>query len=319
MYRGKNVAVVVPAYNEQARIAHVVRTVPDWVDFVIVVDDASRDETALRARAEDRAGLVVLRHHRNRGVGRAIFTGYEQAHRMGADLAVVMAGDGQMDPADLPGLIETLLDGADYVKGNRFADPSVWRVMPRERILGNLVLSLVTKVTSGYRDSFDSQCGYTAIALPLLDRLDTSRIYGGYSYCNDLLCHLHRVGARVRDVRVRPIYDGAESGIRFRTLLHPIAGVLLTGLVGRVFEERGGRLGALLADTVVENWKRDRGTGVSVMEGPMVEAPAEAPEAREAFETESAEAPLPPSLGLPPLSVDSSDVHEGTDSLPAWG
>lgn len=226
MYRGLRVAVVIPAFNEGGKIAHTVATVPALADDIIVVDDASNDETALRA-SSPRA--TVITHAYNGGVGRAIATGYREALARGADVAVVMAGDGQMDPDDMPALLDPVADGtADYVKGNRFKHPEIWRAMPPSRIVGNALLSAATRVTSGYRHLFDSQCGYTAIARTALEQLDLAELWGRYGYPNDLLSRLAINRARVVDVCVRPIYgERWKSGINFGTVVHPIPWVLL--------------------------------------------------------------------------------------------
>ncbi len=134
MYRQLRIAVVIPAFNEAQAIGAAVATVPDFVDDVIVIDDASSDDTSARAEAVGDGRAEVIRHDENRGVGAAIVTGYRRALARGADVAVVMAGDGQMDPADLPTLLAPIAAGtADYVKGNRFLHPAVWREMPTAR------------------------------------------------------------------------------------------------------------------------------------------------------------------------------------------
>jgi glycosyltransferase involved in cell wall biosynthesis len=213
--------------------------VPRYVDHVIVVDDASHDGTAHRAAAQRCGRTEIIRHAANRGVGGAIVSGYRRALALGAHATAVMAGDGQMDPADLPALLDPIADGhAEYVKGNRFAHPDVWRAMPPARIAGNLALSVVTRMTSGYRDLFDSQCGYTAIAKGALARLDLDRVFPRYGYPNDLLARLHAVGARVVDVPVRPVYGPRwKSGIRVHTVVYPIAFVLLRSWLERVGAE----------------------------------------------------------------------------------
>src|SRR5687767_14615660 len=130
MYKGRRVAVVVPAFNEAAKIARTIRSIPGFVDHIFVVDDASVDGTGRLAQRTQRRGLEVVRHERNRGVGAAIATGYARAHEAGADVTAVMAGDSQMDPADLASLIGAGVRGrADYAKGNRFAWPGVAREM----------------------------------------------------------------------------------------------------------------------------------------------------------------------------------------------
>jgi len=228
MFRDLRIAVVIPAYNEADKIAATVRAVPTFIDDIFVIDDASSDETSARAKACDR-DVTVIRHDENRGVGGAIATGYRLALAAGADIAVVMAGDGQMDPEDLPSLLVPIADGnADYVKGNRFKHPEIWTAMPKTRIVGNIVLSAATRVTSGYTHVFDSQCGYTAIHRRALASIDLDVLWARYGYPNDLLSRLYVAGVRVVDVPVRPIYgDHWRSGINLSTALHPLPWVLL--------------------------------------------------------------------------------------------
>ena len=244
MFRQLHVAVAIPAFNEERAIAAAIASVPAFVDHVVVVDDASTDGTAARARDAGAArGATVIRHDTNRGVGAAIVTGYRAALAAGADVVAVMAGDGQMDPADLPALLDPIADGAaDYVKGNRFAHPDVWTAMPPVRIVGNLVLSAATRVTSGYRHVFDSQCGYTAIAAHAIEAIDLDGLFPRYGYPNDLLSRLHVAGMRVADVPVRPIYGPHwKSGINLGTAIHPISWVLLRSWGNRLASEARAR------------------------------------------------------------------------------
>ena len=240
MFRDSRVAVVIPAFNEELNVARTVRDVPAFVDHVLVVDDASHDATFLEASRLRRRGLEVLRHPRNRGVGAAIATGYRRALELGVDVAVVMAGDGQMDPRDLPALLQPVVEGeADYVKGNRFAHPDVWRVMPAARIAGNVALSLVTKLTSGYWELFDSQCGYTVASRRALAVIDAAGLFPRYGYPNDLLARLHAARLRVRDVPVRAIYGANwRSGIRLSTVVYPMSFVLLRSWMRRLAARR---------------------------------------------------------------------------------
>ena len=234
MFRDLRVAVVVPAFNEGSKIAATVASIPDFIDEVYVVDDASTDDTseaAVAAFPTETGGRIfeVVRHPENRGVGAAIASGYRRVLAGDADVAVVMAGDGQMDPQDLPALLGPIVDGtADYVKGNRFKHPDVWTAMPASRIVGNMLLSAATRVTSGYHHVFDSQCGYTAIHRRALGAIDLDVLWARYGYPNDLLSRLYVAGVRVVDVCVRPIYgDHWRSGIHLGTVLHPIPWVLL--------------------------------------------------------------------------------------------
>ncbi|MCA1663245.1 MAG: glycosyltransferase family 2 protein, partial [Myxococcales bacterium] len=240
MFREQRVAVVIPAFNEELNVARTVRDVPAWVDHVLVVDDASHDRTFLEASRTRRRGLEVLQHPRNRGVGAAIATGYRRALALGVDAAVVMAGDGQMDPADLPALLAPVVDGdADYVKGNRFARGDVWRVMPSTRLVGNIALSLATKLTSGYWHVFDSQCGYTVASRRALAVIDAAGLFPRYGYPNDLLARLHAAKLRVVDIPVRAIYGAHwRSGIRLSTVLYPMSFVLVRSWMRRLVAKR---------------------------------------------------------------------------------
>mgnify|MGYP000672158360 CR=1 FL=1 len=239
MVEGKRVAVVVPAFQEEALVAETVRGIPDFVDRVIVVDDGSTDATAERARAVGDPRVEVLVRERNGGVGAAIVTGYERARDEGIDVTCVMAADNQMDPAELIALVEPVARGeVEYAKANRLFSGEAWRLIPRARYLGNAALSLLTKIASGYWHVADSQAGYTAISLEALRRLDLGRIYRRYGFPNDLLVHLNVIDARVRDVASRPIYGvGEQSGIRIRRVVPRISWLLFKGFWWRLKEK----------------------------------------------------------------------------------
>jgi len=228
MLEGKRVAVVVPAYDEERLVAETLRGIPDFVDRVYVVDDASRDGTAEQARSVGDSRVELIRHERNLGVGAAIATGYRRALEEGIDVSCVMAADNQMDPSEVRGLVEPVARGeVEYAKANRLFSGEAWTVIPRTRYLGNAVLSLLTKIASGYWHVADSQAGYAAISLGALRRLDLDRLYPRYGFPNDLLVHLNVQNARVRDVPSRPVYDvGERSGIRLRSVVPRISWLL---------------------------------------------------------------------------------------------
>jgi glycosyltransferase involved in cell wall biosynthesis len=227
-----------------------VRSVPGFVDHVIVVDDASADGTGRIARRSQRRGLEVLAHECNRGVGAAIATGYACALAGGADVTAVMAGDSQMDPADLAALVDAVVTGkADYAKGNRFAWPGVYRIMPPQRVAGNVVLSYLTRLASGYGHVFDSQCGYTAANRRALHAILGGPMFARYGYPNDLLIRLAAAGARTQDVPVRPVYGPDwRSGIRLGRVLGPLTTLLCRAMLARVLRGLARRLGR--SDTV---------------------------------------------------------------------
>jgi glycosyltransferase involved in cell wall biosynthesis len=239
MLDGKRVAVVVPAYDEEKLIGTTLRGIPEFVDRVLVVDDASDDGTAEQARAVKDLRVEVVTHDRNQGVGSAILTGYRRALEEGVDVTCVMAGDNQMDPADLKAIAGPVARGeVEYAKANRLFTGRAWELIPRTRYLGNAVLSLLTKIASGYWHVADSQSGYTAISRDTLELLDLDRIYPRYGFPNDMLVHLNVLNARVRDVPSRPVYGvGEDSGIRLRRVVPSISWLLLKAFFWRMREK----------------------------------------------------------------------------------
>jgi len=153
MYNNHSIGIVVPAYNEETQIERTVRTMPDYVDKIIVVDDRSKDRTAdiVEGLAIEDDRVILIRHEKNGGVGKAIGTGYIWCRENDIDIAVVMAGDGQMDPDDMPALLDPVVDNkADYTKGNRLITGEAWKKIPKIRYLGNSALTFMTKIASGY-------------------------------------------------------------------------------------------------------------------------------------------------------------------------
>jgi glycosyltransferase involved in cell wall biosynthesis len=236
---GKRVAVVVPAYDEEALIAGTLAAIPDFVDRIYVVDDASTDATGDRARESGDSRIELIRHERNQGVGAAIVTGYRSALGEGMDVTAVMAADGQMDPSDLEALAGAVGRGeVDYAKANRLVTGQAWNLIPRSRYLGNAILSLLTKIASGYWHIADSQSGYTAISRGTLEQLDLGRLYRRYGFPNDMLVSLNVWNARVRDFPSRPIYNvGERSGIRLARVVPAISWLLLRRFFWRLGEK----------------------------------------------------------------------------------
>ena len=221
MLAGSRVVVVVPAFQEEERVGSVVATMPPFVDSIVVVDDGSTDRTSAAAREVGDARLVVVRHPERRGVGAALTTGYVKGLALtdrATDALCVMAGDGQMDPHDLEALVRPIVRGAaDYVKGDRFGDPTVRRSMGMPRWIGGKVFSRLTSAAIGQPIS-DSQCGFTALARGAAVALDLDGLWPSFGYPNDLLGQLAARGLRVAEVPVRPVYGTETSKLRLRHL-----------------------------------------------------------------------------------------------------
>jgi len=233
------VGVVGPASDEEALIAATLSGIPSLVDRIIVVDDGSSDHTRERALELGDPRVEVLTHERRSGVGAATVTGYRRALADGMDVVVVMNGDNQMDPEDMPTLVAPVARGElDYSKANRLSTGQAWQLIPKTRFFGNAILSMLTKVASGYWHVADSQSGYTAVSRGMLEQLDLDHVYTNYGFPNDMLVHLNVWNARVRDFPSRPIYGvGERSDMRYRHVVPRIAWLLLKGFFWRLWEK----------------------------------------------------------------------------------
>ena len=253
MYKQKTIAVVVPAFNEEKQIAKVIDSIPLFVDCIIIVNDCSTDETINIVKnhtkfllandektADKKSNIILLNHVKNQGVGGAIATGYKWARDKNYDIAVVMAGDGQMCPTDLNKLLDPVVEGkADYSKGNRF---KFYKKIPKLRFIGNFILSYLTKFVSGYWHVLDSQSGYTAINKFALKVIDWDLMYKGYGQPNDLLVRLNIENMRVIDVPITPLYYiGEQSKLSIFKVILPIALLIFSLFFYRVRKKYLGK------------------------------------------------------------------------------
>lgn len=243
MLSAKKIAVVVPAFNEEKLIFQVIKTMPAYVDAIYVIDDASTDGTAKEVRRFIKLSharrVKLIRFDRNLGVGKAITSGYKAALKDGIDVTAVMAGDAQMDPNDLRAVLDpVILSQADYVKGNRLFTGEAWKIIPKYRYLGNALLSLMTKISSGYWHLADSQTGFTAVSKETLALLPLDELYPRYGYPNHLLAMLNVYNRRVRDVPIHPVYNvGEKSGIRLWKIIPSLSFLLLRNFFWRMWQK----------------------------------------------------------------------------------
>ena len=231
------IAVVVPCYREAAHVAGVIAGIGPEVARIIVVDDACPDGTGAHVRktvTDPRVDVVV--HETNAGVGGATITGYRRAVEAGADIVVKMDGDGQMDPALIPALVRPIAEGrADCVKGNRVYDLDGLTRMPGERIVGNLVLSFATKLSSGYWDVFDPTNGFTAIHARVVRALPLAKVSAGYFFESDMLFRLNIARAVVAEVPMPARYADETSTLRIRRVLLHFVGRHAANTAKRIF------------------------------------------------------------------------------------
>jgi glycosyltransferase involved in cell wall biosynthesis len=237
MFNNKKIAVIVPSYNEENLIGDTLLSVPAFIDTIYAIDDGSKDKTLeiIRSHAARDSRIVPLAHTVNMGVGAAIVTGYKKMLLDEIEIGVVMAGDNQMDPAFLPELITPIIEGrCDYTVGNRLISPAYRKGMTTWRFVGNAILTLLTKIASGYWQLMDPQNGYTAISKRALERISLDDIYPKYGYCNDLLVKLNVVGFRVKNVPHPARYGREKSGIKYSTYILHLSCLLVRDFLWRL-------------------------------------------------------------------------------------
>ena len=241
MYKDNKICVVVPAHDEARQITKMISTIPDFVDRIVVVNDCSKDNTAgiVEEIAKANSLVLLVNHEKNQGVGGAIATGYKWARDNNMDAAVVMAGDAQMSPDDLPAILNPVVSGeADYAKGNRLFTGEAYKKIPTVRYFGNSILSFFTKIASGYWHVADSQAGYTVINKKALHLIDWDKMYKRYGQPNDVLVRLNVFDMKVRDVPVLPLYNiGEVSGIKIWKVVFTIPWLLLRMFLWRMKEK----------------------------------------------------------------------------------
>jgi dolichol-phosphate mannosyltransferase len=230
------VAIIIPCYRVERHIANVIRSIPQHYRTIICVDDASPDDFGDAVRALNDPRVTIVAHENNRGVGAAVKTGYGEALRRGATVCVKMDGDGQMNAADLDGLVAPILDGsADYAKGNRFVDLRALQRMPRRRLLGNAVLSFASKIASGYWNMLDVTNGFTAIRASVLRGLDFDRLADRYFFETSMLIELNIRRGVTADVEMPARYGDEQSSMKLARVASTFPGLLLRGLLRRFY------------------------------------------------------------------------------------
>jgi glycosyltransferase involved in cell wall biosynthesis len=236
-YRDKLIGVVVPAYNVELLVGDTLAGVPEFVARIYVVNDHSTDRTqqVIDYYAQHDTSIVPIQHEVNRGVGTSIVTGYKKALEEGMDIVAVMAGDFQMDPAFLPELLDPIVDRkCDYTMGNRIANPRYRAGMSTWRFIGNSILTMLTKIASGYWQMMDPQNGYTAISSRALNQINLETVYPRYGYCNDILVKLNVESFRIMNIPHPSRYGLEKSGIKYSTYIVNVSFLLLRDFLWRL-------------------------------------------------------------------------------------
>jgi glycosyltransferase involved in cell wall biosynthesis len=238
LYKNKLIHVIIPAYNEERFIAGVLSGIPDYIDKIIFVDDCSDDSTFTIASATCDPRLIVLKTPHNLGVGGATILGYKKALEFGGQILVKMDGDGQMPSEYLDLLLDSVIEnGYDYAKGNRFLHSEAINQMPAMRILGNIVLTFLTKAASGYWHIFDPQNGYTAIQGNAAQSIDLEKVEKRFFFENDMLVHLNIQNYRVTDIAMPSRYGEEVSDVHIAKVLITFPPLLLRRFIYRIFQK----------------------------------------------------------------------------------
>lgn len=241
MSKPKRIALVIPAYNEERLIVPTLQNVPVQIHKIYVVDDASLDQTThvVRKMAEADPRIELISHAKNTGPGGAVISGYLKSARDGYDITVVVGGDNQMPLNELSGFLDPLIrEEVDYTKGNRFLLWDITREeMPPIRILGNIIITALTKFASGYYKIMDVVDGYTAITRKAIQTIDWSRAWPKYGYPMDFLVRLNAYGFKIKDVPRTPIYLKGErqSQIKGFSYAMKVSPMLVRGFFWRMF------------------------------------------------------------------------------------
>ncbi len=290
MINNKTIAVIIPAYNEESQIETVLFSIPDFVDRIIVVNDASQDKTAevvasmiindksnysndrigaeeltktrynavdfalfeklkeeekfynpseIYNKTPDKNRIILINHTKNAGVGAAVANGYKWCRDNQIDCIAKIDGDGQMDPSELKEVCNpVVLDDVDYVKGNRLVYPGAQLVIPKVRFWGNSVLSILTKIASGYWHISDTQTAFTAISLRAIKMIKLYKLYPRYGYPNDILVKLNINQCTIKEVPIKPVYEvGEQSKMKIMKVIPRISKILVKGFFSRLWNK----------------------------------------------------------------------------------
>ncbi|MBP7760319.1 glycosyltransferase family 2 protein [Candidatus Saccharibacteria bacterium] len=238
MYKKLSIGVAVPAYNEEKLIQKTLSTMPEYVDHIVVVNDASQDDTLRKIQgcAKNDSRIIVIDNTINGGIGYSLKKAILRATELGADRVAVMAGDAQMDPARLKELLDDMdKRGLDFIKANRFMHFDALKAMPRYRRFGNVIVTLLTKFSTGYYTIFDTQNGYVVYSRNIIERLPWHMVGNRYEFENTVLVALSIVSAKVGDYPIPALYGEEKSTIKLFSTTMRVLKVLVKGFWQRVY------------------------------------------------------------------------------------
>ena len=239
MYKGIQISLTIPVYNESKHIEEVINSIPNFVDNIVVVEDASTDDTRKILKKIDDKRLSIIFHDSNMGVGQSTIEGHNLGIKLGADILVRIDGDGQMDIDYIETFVNHLVnENYHFVKGDRLSSKELYKNMPRNRIIGNKILTFLTRVTTRYWKLKDAQNGFTAIKSDFFEKLNTKRIKKDYRFENSLLFELNLAGAKIIEVQMTAIYKEETTYIKLNSFIPKMVYFQLVLLLTRPFKKQ---------------------------------------------------------------------------------
>jgi hypothetical protein len=276
MLNGKLIGVVVPAFNEEQQIGMVIEGMPSFVDRIIITNDFSLDKTSEVVESymkedpateatlkvenwifdlkknkglnnfiesnpsndiQENQRIILLNNTKNEGNGKSIARGLRFAYDLGLDAVSIMDGDGQMDPSELIDIMSPVaFDNVNYVKGNRLIHPSARIVIPKIRLFGNSILSILNKIAAGYWKVSDTQTGYVCLSREMLSRIELHSMYKRYGWPNDLLVKANIESCTIREVGIKPVYNvGEQSKMNIFKVIPKISFLLVRSFFKRLY------------------------------------------------------------------------------------
>lgn len=238
MYKNHKIVIVSPAYNESKQIWKVIKGVPDYVDNIVIVNDASTDNTEEVIKKYSTKKVVYLKNEKNSGAGYSVTRAINKAKEIGADITITMAGDDQMDPGYIPSLLDPIIDsGYDCAKGNRFFSKEGLKGMPKYRVWGSILLTFMTRLASGFYNIFDAQNGYYTLGPKALKEIDFDSLTHGFPYENDLWINLNILGMKIIDVPIPARYGDEVSHMKMWKIIPSFTLFLIGGFFRRIYQK----------------------------------------------------------------------------------
>jgi len=237
-FKNHTIAVVIPCYKVEQHIQKVVAEIPGYITSIILVNDASPDNTGeiLDKLAIENSKIKIIHHLKNQGVGGSMVSGFKEAIKQNMDAVIKIDGDGQMDISFFEKILKAVFDEKyNFAKGNRFFDQKMLQKMPAIRRIGNFGMGFLIKLASGYWNVFDPANGFFCIRTSTLKRIDLERLAKRFFFESSLLIELYYSGAKIKDIAMPAIYAEEKSNLSIWKTLFTFPPKLFNAFIRRIW------------------------------------------------------------------------------------